>query len=159
MKNIIIAYPYTLRYEVVEGITYYFVSFTDGQAVHRETEVSRPVFLEFLRFVKVDKSLQNWDDRHREQSEQSDETLNNRAFCPPKSVEDTIFDLMRDEKLRQVIQDLPDIQRRRFVLYHEFGLTYEQIAKMEGCTKMAIKFSVDCAEEKVKEKMKKFFEN
>ena len=34
-------------------------------------------------------------------------------------------------------------------------LTYEQIAGMEGCTKRAVKFSVDIAVEK----LKKFFKN
>ncbi|MGI6176338.1 MAG: hypothetical protein ACOYJC_09355 [Christensenellales bacterium] len=49
--------PYTLRTEVVEGITHYYVSFQDGQAIMRETEVSRPVYLEFLRFVKHERNL------------------------------------------------------------------------------------------------------
>lgn len=34
-------------------------------------------------------------------------------------------------------------------------MTYEQIAEMEGCTKRAVKFSVDIAVEK----LKKFFKN
>ena len=59
--------PYTLRTEVSGGITRYYVSFTDGQAIHRETEVSRPVYLEFLRFVKIERSLRRWDERHIEQ--------------------------------------------------------------------------------------------
>ena len=64
------------------------------------------------------------------------------------------FDSLRDEHLRQVITELPEIQRRRFFLYHDFGLTYEQIADMEGCTRRAVKFSVDLAEEKIREKLK-----
>jgi len=147
--------PYTLHTEIVEGITHYFVSFTDGEGIHRETEVSRPVYLEFLRFVKVDKSLQNWDDRHREQSEQTEETLYKRALHPPKSVEETVFDSLRNEQLRLAIQELPEIQRRRFVLYHEFGLTYVQIANMEGCGARAVEYSVEIA----KEKIKKFFQS
>jgi len=148
--------PYTLRTEIVEGITHYYVSFTDGQAIHRETEVSRPVYLEFLRFVKIERSLRHWDERHREYSELTDETLSRRALDPPKSLEETVFDSLRNEHLRLAIQQLPEIQRRRFVLYHEFGLTYEQIAEMEGCTKMAVKFSVDRAKEKVTDKLKNF---
>jgi hypothetical protein len=58
--------PYTLRTEVVGGITRYYVAFTDGQAVLRETEVSRPVYLEFLRFVKVERNLRRFDERHIE---------------------------------------------------------------------------------------------
>ena len=148
--------PYTLRTEIVEGITHYYVSFTDGQAIHRETEVSRPVYLEFLRFVEIERSLRHWDERHREYSELTEETLNRRAQNPPKSLEETVFDSQRDEQLRLAIQKLPEIQRRRFVLYHEFGLTYKQIAKMEGCTKMPVKRSIDRAEQKIREQIKFF---
>ena len=47
------------------------------------------------------------------------------------------------------------IQKRRLILYYFQGLTYEQIAEMESCTKRAVKFSVDIAVEK----LKKFFKN
>ena len=150
--------PYTLRTEIVEGITRYYISFTDGQAIHRETEVSRPVYLEFLRFVKIERSLRHWDERHREHSELTDETLHSRALNPPKSLEETVFDSLRNEHLRLAIQQLPEIQRRRFVLYHEFGLTYEQIAQMEGCSHVSVSIAVKRAEKKIKEAIK-FFEN
>jgi len=148
--------PYTLRIEVVEGITHYYVSFSDGQAIPRETEVSRPVYLEFCRFVKRERNLRRSDERHIEQSELTDETLYNRALHAPKSVEEMAFDCLRDEHLRQAIQGLPEAQRRRFVLYHEFGLTYEQIAEMEGCKKQSVCDSVMLAEKKIREKLKIF---
>ena len=134
---------YTLRTEIAEGITHYYVSFKDGQAILRETEVSRPVYLEFLRFVKLERNLRRWDERHLEQSELIDETLYARAANTPKRVDETVFDSLRDERLRQAVAELPETQRLRFVLYHEFGLTYEQIAEMEGCTKMPVKRSID----------------
>jgi len=148
------ANPYTLRTEIFEGMTQYFISFMDGQTILRETEVSRPVYLEFLRFVKTARNLRRWDERHTEQSDLTDESLYDRALHKPKSVEDAAFDSLRSEKLRLVIQDLPEIQRRRFVLYHEFGLTYEQIAKMEGRRKSTVCESVLRAEEKIREKIK-----
>ena len=142
--------PYTLRTETREGITCYYISFTDGQAILRETEVSRPVYLEFLRFVKTERNLRRWDERHLEQSELTDETLYARSLHQPKSTEESAFDSLQDERLRQIIAELPETQRRRFVLYHEFGLTYEQIAGMEGCTFQAVAQSIKPAEKKVK---------
>jgi len=142
--------PYTLRTEAIEGIKHYYISFADGEGIHRETEVSRPVYLEFLRFVKIERNLRRWDDRHTEQSELTDETLYARALNPIKSTEEKAFDNLRNEQLRLAIQGLPEIQRRRFVLYHEFGLTYEQIAEIEGCKKQSICESIIRAEEKIK---------
>ncbi|MDR1184195.1 MAG: sigma-70 family RNA polymerase sigma factor [Coriobacteriales bacterium] len=148
--------PYTLRTECAEGITHYYISFTDGQANHRETEVSRPVYLEFCRFVKQERNLRRWDERHTEYSELTEETLMRRSLRPPKGVEEAVFDGQRDKRLRQAIEELPELQRRRFVLYHEFGLTYGQIAQMEGCSKMSAKRAVDRAEEKIREELKNF---
>lgn len=146
--------PYTLRTEVVGGITHYYVSFQDGQAIMRETEVSRPVYLEFLRFVAHERNLRRWDERHTEQSKLTDETLYHRASYSPKSVEETVFDIQQNDNLRKAITELPEVQRRRIILYHEFGLTYEQIAEMEGCTKMPVKRSIDRAMEKIRELIK-----
>ena len=141
---------YALRTEIVEGIMRYYVSFTDGQNVPRETEVSRPVYLEFLRFIRIERNLRRWDERHIEQSDLTDETLHDRALYPQKSIEDTAFDSLRNEQLRLAVQSLPEIQRRRFVLYHEFGLTYEQIAEMEGCTHVAVLRAVKKAQDSIK---------
>ena len=79
--------PYTLRVETVGGLAQYFVSFTDGQGVRRETRVSRPVYIEFLRFVRIERKMLNWDKRHKEKSELIEETLHKRALYQPKGVE------------------------------------------------------------------------
>lgn len=147
---------YTPRTEIIEGIMHYYVSFKDGQAIPRETEVSRPIYLEFCRFVKQERNLRRWDERHIEQSELTDETLYTRALCPPNGVEETVFKSQRDECLRQAIAELPEIQRRRFILYHEYGLTYDQIAEMEGCKRQPVTRSIERAVEKIREALKKF---
>ena len=147
---------YTLRVEIVEGIERYYVSFRDGQAIQRETEVSRPVYLEFLRFVKIERNLRRSDERHIEQSELTDETLYTRALYPPTDFEEMVIGCLRDKRLRRVIKELPEIQQRRFILHHEFGLTFEQIAQTEGCSKVAVFHSVSQAEDKIREAIKIF---
>jgi DNA-directed RNA polymerase specialized sigma24 family protein len=52
--------------------------------------------------------------------------------------------------------ELPEIQKRRFMLHFDLGLTYEQIGTMEGCTKMPIKRSIDRAIEKIRLALKNF---
>ena len=54
-------------------------------------------------------------------------------------------------ELHKAIDMLPEVQRRRLLLYYFGGYTYEQIAQMEGCTKMAVKFSIDIAIKKLRE--------
>ena len=142
--------PYTLQTEIIDDKMHYYISFADGQATSYETEVSHSVYMEFLRFAKKERNLRRWDERHIEQRELTDEMLYERALHKPKSLERIVSDDMQNEQLQLAIQQLPKIQRRRFVLYHEFGLTYEQIAHMEGCTFQAVALSIKIAEEKIK---------
>ena len=142
--------PYTLRMKNAGGITRYFVSFKDGEGINRETEVSRPVYLEFLRFIRVERNLHRWDERHLEQSALTEEMLCIRALYPQKSVEETVYDSLRNELFRLAIKSLSEVQRRRFVLHHELGLTYLQIAEMEGCTFQAVALAVKAARKKIR---------
>ncbi|MDR2525916.1 MAG: sigma-70 family RNA polymerase sigma factor [Oscillospiraceae bacterium] len=135
-------------------MTRYFVSFKDGQGIRREVEISPEVYEAFAQFVKTERNLRRWDERHREYSELTDETLNNRAKRSPKSLEETAIDNERSEVLRQAIAELPEIQRRRFVLYFEYGMTCAAIGRMEGCSGASVKGSVDRAKAKVIEKLK-----
>ena len=80
--------------------------------------------------------------------------LYERALHQQKSLEETVFDSLRNECLRLAIRQLSVIQRRRFVLHHEFGLTYEQIAEIEGYKKQSVCESILRAEEKIREIIK-----
>jgi RNA polymerase sigma-70 factor (ECF subfamily) len=144
---------YVLRTEESKGMTHYFVSFKDGQTIRRETEVSQAVYLTFCQFVKTERNLRRWDERHTEYSELTEETLNDRTRHTPKTVEETIVKMERSEILQNAIAELPDIQRRRFVLYYEYGMTYAAIGQLEGCSATSVKSSVDIAREKLLRKL------
>ena len=142
---------YTLRTEVRgDDKTAYFISFTDGQGEFYDLEVSEPFFMEYRQMERKNRNLQQSDWRYQEASDSWDETLYNRAFRVPKSVEELIFDAEQRELLNKAIATLPEIQRRRFLLYHEYGLNYLQIGEMEHCRPQSIRHSVIRAREKIK---------
>ena len=128
----------------------YYISFQDGMGTQHELEISKELFDALDRFELDDLSFLNEVDRHYEQSEQSENSLNKRATTPQISVEETVMRQMEKERLHQAISKLPEIQRRRLSMYYFSGLTFEQIAKKEGCTKMSVKFSVDHAIQNIK---------
>lgn len=148
--------PYTIRFEETDGRKRYFVAFTDGQGNFRETEVTKAVYMEFCHFIKRERNLRRSDERHLEQSELTEETLCRRAVHKPKPVDEAVNDTIRMERLNRAIMELPEIQRRWFMLHFDLGLTYEQIGAMEGCTKMPIKRSIDRAIEKIRLALKNF---
>ena len=149
--------PYTLRIETAKGITKYYVSFTDGQSIDREVEVTQPVYSEFLRFVKTERNLKRWTERHQDYTAITDETLFKQVLHPPRSVEDVALDNLIYQRVWKVIDDLPEAQRRRFVLYYEFGFTFQEIAEIDGCKKQPVMRSVKRAEEKIKNSVNIFW--
>lgn len=144
--------PYTLT--IVNGR--YYLSFKDGRGILQTIEIDKVLYRLFNRFELEDISYLNKVSRHIEHSELTEATLNDRAFYKPETVEDAVSRSMEYELLHRTIAKLPEVQRRRLLLYFFGELTYEQIAELEGCTKRAVKFSVDIAIEKLKRDLKVF---
>ena len=119
--------------------------------MERCVEIDKPLFDAFDRFELEDISFMHKVDKHYERTEQTEASLNKRAIKPQESVEEIVSQRMEVDKLHQAIARLPEKQRRRLVLYYFGEFTYEQIAEMEGCTKRAVKFSVDIALKNLKE--------
>lgn len=138
--------PYTLT----EKEDKYFLSFKDGQGVFRELQITKELFEVLNRFELDDLSILNEWDRHYEHSELTEASLYDRAAMLPESVEEAVFRNLRYEALHKAIKLLPEIQRRRLVLYYFAGLTYAQIAEKEGCTFQTIGKSISAAEKRLK---------
>ena len=138
--------PYTLS---IENNTYY-ISFTDGQGIFHKQQISMELYAAFNGFELDDISLMNEASRHLEQSELTEETLNQRAVDPQEAVEAHVYRRIMYQELHRAIAQLPAVQRRRLLLYYFGGYTYEQIAQMEGCKHPAIMKSVAAAEKSIK---------
>lgn len=147
---------YILREEVTENGIRYFISFKDGQGISHELNVSYDFYMAFHRLELDNRKLENWDWRHREFSEVRDETLNRRALKLPKTVDELIIEEEQRELLRKAIAALPEIQRRRFLLYYEYEYNYYEIAAMEHCTASSVGQSIARAKEKIKAQMTKY---
>ena len=138
--------PYTLV--ISDG--HYYLSFKDSRGELQTIEIDEVLYGLFNRFELEDISHLNKLSRHSEHSELTDASLNDRAFCKPESIEEEVSRNIEYELLHRSIAKLPEVQRRRLLLYFFGEMTYEQIAALEGCTKRAVKFSVDIAIEKLK---------
>lgn len=143
--------PYTLN--VADGK--FYLSFRDGTGALHEMEIDSALYETLNAFELDDLSYLNEWDRHIEHSELSEETLEQRMWRVPLSVEEAVYRRMQYEWLYQAIDRLPKAQRRRLILYYFYDFTYEKIAEIEGCSIMPVKRSIDRALEKIK----KFFEN
>ena len=152
------AKTYTLREESTKSGTRYFISFKDGQGESHELEVSEQLFFEFRQMEHRNRNLQQWNQRHREFNEVWDETLYRRALWVPKTLDERMIEKERNEIFAKAVARLPEIQRRRFLLYYEYDFNFYQIGKMEHCTASAVQKSVSVAREKVMAEMKKYLQ-
>lgn len=145
--------PYTLGYDEIEKS--YTIMFKDANNIIQLIEISESLYNEFNRFELDDLSEMNEYDNHIEHSELYDETLYKRTFNKTMPIEDIVEHKLIMEQLKTFIKELPIIQRKRLIKYYVENKTYEEIAKEEGCTKRAIKFSIDIAIQKLSKKIKK----
>lgn len=142
--------PYTLTKKEDK----HFLSFRDGQGVLRELQITKELFEVLNLFELDDLSILNEWDRHYEYSELTEASLNDRAAMLPESVEETVFRNLRYEALYKAMEQLPETQRRRLVLYYFAGLTYAQIADKEGCKYQTVQESIYAALKKLKKLLK-----
>ena len=145
--------PYLLNYD--EENNTYVVIFKNTKNEACNVSITEKIYDAFNEFELDDLSQLNEFDRHIEHSELMDETLYKRATNYQESIEDIVENNILLEKLRDVLNTLPDIQKRRLIKYYFEEKTYEQIAKEENCTKSAVKFSIDIAIDKISKKLKK----
>lgn len=137
-------------YTICEKDGGFYLSFRDGQAVQYDMEIDKSLFDVLNQFELDDLSILNEWDRHIEHFEQTEQSLNRRAYYKAESVEDAVLRNIEYERLHRAISELPETQRRRLTLYYFRGLTYEQIAEMEGCSHPAVIKSVSAAIEKIR---------
>ena len=140
--------PYTL--EVNHRIT-----FLDSRGVMQKILVNDEIYQEFNSFELSDLKEMNEYDRHIEHLEQTDETLFLNTRNKYISLEELVLKKMIYEKLYEEIEKLPDIQKRRLKLYYFEEMTLESIAKIEGCSKVAVKYSIDHALKKISKSLKR----
>ena len=138
--------PYTLS--VASGR--FYLSFRDGMGVLHEMEIDGELYGLLNAFELEDLSYLNEWDRHIEQSELSEETLEQRMRRTPCSVEETVYRAIQHEQLHQAIDQLPKTQRRRLILYYFYDFTYEKIAEIEGCSVHSVFVAIERAKEKIK---------
>lgn len=98
----------------------YFVAFRDGQRVQHCMKIDADLYRAFNEFELQDLSWLNVWDRHIEQSEVWEISLNERAMMKQDTVEEIVFRSMEIEQVHRAIMELPDIQKRR-VLLHFLG--------------------------------------
>lgn len=131
----------------------YIVSFTDNKNQQQQVEITKKIFDIFNEFELADLKELNEYDNHIEHLELHEAVLYQRMIVIKENIEEIVEKKIEKEKIMQLIEQLPFLQRRRIIMYFFNDLTYEEIAKIEKCSKVAVKYSIDKAINNLKRKM------
>ena len=151
--------PYKLNY--IEEQKIYTISFKDDNNTIQEVEIPEEIFNVFNEYELEDISQMHKKDKYIDirvidNTENTDIYLHyNTKHTIKKSIEEIVEDKMLKDSIKETINKLPEIQKRRIKKYYFENMTYEEIAKEENCSKRAVKFSIDIAIEKISKKFKK----
>lgn len=144
--------PYILEYCNEKDL--YIVTFKDGKGVLKMVEVSEEVYRAFDRFELDDLSQLNEYDNHIEHSEIYENNLNSRVMDKPVSLEDEVIRKATFEELKNAIELLPEIQKKRIKKYYFQDKTQKQIADEEMVDIRAVQYTLSIALKKLKEILK-----
>ncbi len=125
------------------------LTFMDNRGNRQTVEVSEVVYNEFNKFELQDKKIMNEYDRHIEHNDTSEEILFHKSIFKNLSLEDEVIKKIDYENLYNEIKELPNIQKRRLVMYYFENMTLDGISKIENCSPRAVKYSIDIALKKL----------
>lgn len=144
--------PYSLN---IDENNNYTINFKDNKNIIHSIEVSEKVFSAFNSFELEDIKLMHEYERHIEHFDLDENSIHQRTTLENNSVDVIVESKLLNEELKNAINELSDIQKQRVIKYYFENKTLEQIAQEGGCSKRAIKFSIDIALEKISQKLKK----
>lgn len=147
--------PYTIAFD--EKNNKYTVSFLDAKGILRCIKIGCELYNVFNNFELIDLSQLNEFDRHIEHLNimESDEIMFKRIIDKGLLTDEIAERNLTDEKLLLAIKELPKLQQRRLIKYYFREKNLEEIALEEGCSKVAVKYSIDNAIANLRKKLKK----
>lgn len=123
----------------------FLLKFKDSKNTIQIVELSNDMYNVFNAFELEDISMMHKVEKYIEHSEVYEDTLYKRALNKPISVEEEIERRDNIYKLKNAIENLPPVQKRRIRMYYFDDLKLEDIARIEECTFQAISKSINQA--------------
>lgn len=133
----------------------YLIEFKTEKNDIQRVKVSKEVYDAFDRFELDDLKQLNEYDRHLEHSELLDSDLYKRTAFKSKLTDEIVEEITDLNSLKEALNSLSEIQKRRIKMYYFNNLKLREIAKIEHCSIMSVKNSVDNGIKNLEEILKK----
>lgn len=139
-----------------DGRNVYTVSFKDVYGNIQIVDVDEKIYNCLDKFELKDLSEMNEYDRHIEHSNIYENKINDRAFLQAESVEDIVENKLISDKLKNAIDELSVIQRKRIKMYYFEGLSQKEIAEIEGVSLRAVQYTLNEAISELRKILKNY---
>ena len=146
--------PYILNFN--DGRNVYTVSFKDVYGNIQIVDVDEKIYNCLDKFELKDLSEMNEYDRHIEHSNIYENKINDCAFLQAESVEDIVENKLISDKLKNAIDELSVIQRKRIKMYYFEGLSQKEIAEIEGVSLRAVQYTLNEAISELRKILKNY---
>lgn len=124
-----------------------------GQAVSVEITVEVYEYLD--RAKHRNESLSHEQRRHWDRREFDEYIVARESRCYSETPEQWLCRKETLQEIMGVLESCTDVQRQRFLLFAMDGLSYSEIGKLCGCSKYAVRDSIEA----VRKKCRDFFDS
>ena len=146
--------PYILNFNIINKV--YTVSFKDVKGNMQMVEVNEEIYNCLDKFELNDLSEMNEYDRHIEHSYIYENKINEKAFIKDKRIDDIVENNIINEKLKNAINKLSLVQKRRIEMYYFKGLSQREIAEKEGVSLRAVQYTLNKAISELRKILKNY---
>lgn len=144
--------PYTLESDIKNNV--YIVMFKDNKNEIHKISVNKEIYDEFNKNELKDISQMHEYERHIEHLELDDNTLYKRTSNMNNEVEKIVEQRILNDCIKNAIDELSEIQKRRFIKYYFENKTQQEIANEENASIRAVQYTLSSALEKIKKNFK-----
>lgn len=121
----------------------YTIEFENVRHELVKINIEEEIFNAFNRFELDDIRQMNEYDNHIEHSILCEATLYKRAINNQYTIENEVIKKIEREVLICAIKKLASPQKERIIMYYFYDMTYDEIATLSKCSKVAVKYSID----------------
>ncbi|MDR2672487.1 MAG: hypothetical protein LBC35_04230 [Coriobacteriales bacterium] len=134
--------PYEFRFEGEGNDRRIYASFHDHYHCPHEVEISEELHSELVLLNRSVRNIESEEERHGDCRDLTEEEQAQCGALTNPSAEVEALNNLLIKQLRLAFLELPTVQARRYLLAHEYGYSYVEIARMEGCSIHAVKKSL-----------------
>lgn len=127
-----------------------YLKFKDGTGKKQKLEINEELYAVFDCFEREDSRQIDEVRRHIERFDKLDDGLNDEALYRVEGMEETILRKIQREELHYAMMQLPEVQRRRLILYYFKDYNYSAIADVEHCSISGVSKSIREAKKSLK---------